>query len=519
MDNRVGPQATRPVFRADFHRGDEARPLLVRRGMRLQRILWACVLAVVPCATAAAQTSPARPSSEITVSASARVRLYDWDWFGGGDGEYAYPGTIVRAGVSQSTATHDWQVELALPLMFDLPSTAVAPPPQGQLGLGGSYFAANGNSRNNAALFIKQAYYRWKSLGGRPGQMLQVGRMEFTDGTETMPANAALAALKRDRIAQRLLGTFGFTDVGRSIDGAQYAVTIDKTTNVTALAGRPTQGVFQANGWRELDINVFYGAVTHQIGGATHPGEWRAFALAYDDYRDNVVKTDNRPAAVRAADTGSTRVETYGGHYLQLIPTPRGPVDLLAWGALQAGRWGALAQRAGAYALEAGWQPSGADRLKPWIRAGIDFGSGDGNAADGTHGTFFQVLTTPRVYARLPFYNLMNDRDAFGELIVHPTRKLTVRSDVHALSLASASDLWYVGGGAFQPQTFGYVGRPSGGHSDLATLADISGDYALSPHVAVGGYYGHAAGGAVPRAIYPASAGANLAYAELFVHF
>jgi len=289
--------------------------------------------------------------------------------------------------------------------------------------------------------------------------------------------------------------------------------------NVTALAGRPTQGVFQVNGWRELNINIFYGAIARQLGGPAHPGQWRAFALGYDDYRDGVVKTDNRPAALRAADTASIRVATYGGHYLQLIPTSQGPIDLLAWGAVQTGRWGGLTQRAAAYAVEAGWQPSRLDRVKPWIRAGFDYGSGDGDPGDRTHGTFFQVLPTPRVYARLPFFNMMNCGDAFGELIVHPVRKLTVRADGHSLRLASAADLWYSGGGAFQPQTFGYTGRPSGGRSDLAALYDVSGDYAVTPRLAIGGYYAHAPGGDVARAIYSASADANLAYAELLVRF
>jgi hypothetical protein len=460
------------------------------------------------------------PSGDVTVSASARVRLYSWDWFDGSDsGDYSYPGTIVRAGLSQTRKTSDWQVEFALPLVFDLPTTAVAPAPQGQLGLGASYFAANRNATNNASLFLKQGYFRWKDLGGRAGQTLKIGRMDFNDGAEVAPTDATLASLKRDRISQRLLGTFGFSDVGRSVDGALYTVQLTKGINLTALAARPTQGVFQVDGWRELDINIFYGALTGQLGGAAHPAEWRAFALGYDDDRDGVVKTDNRPAAVRTADRGAIVMGTYGGHYLQLLPTAAGPIDVLAWGAVQTGRWGALMQRGGAFAIEAGWQPSRFDQVKPWIRGGLDYGSGDGDASDTTHGTFFQVLPTPRIYARLPFYNMMNGRDAFGELVLHPLKKLTVRTDAHALRLATPADLWYSGGGAFQPQTFGYTGRPSGGHAALAALYDVSGDCAVTPRLAVGGYYGEGHGGAVPNAIYPSGGAVHLGYLELLVRF
>jgi hypothetical protein len=498
------------------------RVALRARHMRTHLVAVACLFLMLSGTQTAAQTATAQPLTlgDVTVSGSARVRAYSWDWFDGSDsGDYSYPGTIVRAALSQSHKTHDWQVEFALPLVFDLPSSAVAPAPQGQLGLGASYFAANRNATNNASLFLKQGYFRWKDLGGRAGQTLKVGRLEFNDGAEVTPKDASLAALKRDRISQRLLGNFGFSDVGRSVDGAQYTLMLTKTTNLTALAARPTQGVFQVDGWRELDINVFYGAVTGQLGGGAHPGEWRAFALGYDDYRAGVVKTDNRPAAARAADTGSIVLGTYGGHYLQVVPTAAGPIDVLAWGAVQAGRWGSLTQRAGAFALEGGWQPAWFDRMKPWIRGGIDYGSGDGDAADTTHGTFFQVLPTPRIYARLPFYNMMNGRDAFAELVLHPAKKLSLRTDAHALRLAAPADLWYSGGGAFQPQTFGYTGRPSNGQTTLATLYDLSGDYALTPRLAAGGYYGEATRGAVASAIYPSGGNVHLGYLELLVRF
>jgi len=96
--------------------------------------------------------------------------------------------------------------------------------------------------------------------------------------------------------------------------------------------------------------------------------------------------------------------------------------------------------------------------------------SGDGNPNDGVHGTFFQILPTPRVYARFPFFNMTNNRDTFGELVLRPAKALTIRSDVHSLALANRDDLWYSGGGMFQPWTLGYTGRPSNGQSGLATL-------------------------------------------------
>jgi len=211
-------------------------------------------------------------------------------------------------------------------------------------------------------------------------------------------------------------------------------------------------------------------------------------------------------------------VGTYGGHYLQIAQTPAGPVDLLAWGAVQTGSWGALAQRAAAFALEAGWRPAALARYGIWLRGGHDFGSGDDDPGDATHRTFFQVLPTPRPYARLPFFDMMNNRDSFAEAIARPTRRLMVRSDLHALRLADPKDLWYSGGGAFEPETFGYSGRPSNGGTALAGLWDISGDYTVSRHVGVTVYYGHAASRAVPDAIYSGGS-LHLAYLETLFRF
>jgi hypothetical protein len=206
-------------------------------------------------------------------------------------------------------------------------------------------------------------------LGGVAGQSLKLGRMEFIDGTEVTPKDATLTALKRDRIAQRLIGNFGFSDVGRSLDGVQYVLNRSKL-NFTLLGARPTRGVFQVDGWGELNANVFYGALTGQMPGKSGSGEWRVFGLGYSDYRDGVVKTDNRPLAMRAANTGHINIGTYGGHYLQTVQSSLGTLDLLAWGAMQTGSWGKLAQRSGAFAAEAGWQPPVLRVVRPWLRGG-----------------------------------------------------------------------------------------------------------------------------------------------------
>jgi hypothetical protein len=362
-------------------------------------------------------------------------------------------------------------------------------------------------------VFAKQGFLRFKS----EHSSLQAGRFEFSDGSEATPEDASLAALKRDRIAYRLLGNFGYADVQRSLDGVRFSYT-SGLWNFTAVSAIPDRGVFQVDGWGWVKTPFVYISTTRQAKFGASSADWRIFGVYYNDSRD-IVLTDNRAAAAKNRDLTGISIGTYGGHYIQTTPTGAGAIDLLAWGALQSGRWGALTQRSGAAALEGGIQPRMAQTLKPWFRIGYFYSSGDNNPDDNTHGTFFAILPTPRHYARFPFFNEMNNRDLFAELIVRPRKDLTFRSDAHDLSLANKNDLWYSGGGAFQPWTFGFSGRPSNGATALADLYDISADYQANRHLALTLYYGYAHGRAVIERIFPGSSNGSLGYIEGNYHF
>ncbi|HBY60179.1 MAG TPA: hypothetical protein DEH78_10175, partial [Solibacterales bacterium] len=268
----------------------------------------------------------------------------------------------------------------------------------------------------------------------------------------------------------------------------------------------------------QLDVAFGYASATGQLPGKRHNGEWRLFGIYYHDWRD-VLKTDSRPPAVRSTDRANIRIGSFGGHYLHSAATGSGTVELLLWGLGQTGRWGRLDHRGASFAGEAGWQPAGLPRLKPWIRGGYHRSSGDGDPNDNQHGTFFQLLPTPRPFARFPFFDLVNNEDVFGALILRPHKALTLRGEVHGLRLSDRNDLWYLGGGAFQPWSFGYIGRPSSGRRGLATLYDVSADWNVSASTSVTLYYGHAAGRRVLESIYPESKNGNFGYVELTRRF
>ncbi len=462
-------------------------------------------LALTPAPRSFGQSSP------VSVSVYERARINTWQWFAAPPESetYSYVESLLRISVAQQIHHWDWQLELAQPAVLGLPSDAVSPvAAQGQLGLGGTYYASSNNNTEPAAAFLKQGFVRYHF--SQADRNIRVGRFEFFDGLETQPKNPVVAWLQANRSSNRLISNFGFTNGQRSFDGvdAHYGI---GAWDITAFAARADQGVFNMNGNPELNVDAQYLALTRAAAGG-HVLV-RAFGIGYHDGRTGVVKTDNRALPVRQADHKNIRLGTYGGNVLADIPAGRGDFDFMFWGVLQNGNWGTQSDSAGAAALEGGYKLTRV-ASSPWLRGGWFRATGDNNPSDNHHNTFFQMLTTPRQYARFPFYNLMNSTDSFVQVMDTPTKKLALRGDLHWLQLTSGKDFWYQGGGAFDNKVFGFVGRPANGHSSLATVADISADWQATSKLAVNFYYAHASGKGAITAIYPADHNAQFGYVE-----
>ncbi len=457
------------------------------------------------------------PPQKVAIDVYDRVRTDANDWYAAPPyvTTYPYVEQLLRIAVSQRIKHFDWRAEMSENNVFDVPTTAVsASTAQGQLGLGGSYYAANGNKNTlPVAASFKQGWLRYHGKG--PDTTLRLGRFEFFDGQETTPKVPTLLWLQTNRIAQRLVGNFGFSNGQRSFDGIDGHYGRNKW-DLTAMAGRPDQGVFNMNANPELNADIQYLAYTRS--DFKDRFVWRVFGLGYHDGRTGLTKTDNRTAAVRAGDHKNIRIGTYGADFLTSIPAGPGEADFLFWGVLQNGQWGVQDHRAGAFATEGGYRFTHV-ASKPWLRGGYFRSTGDANTADTKHNTFFAILPTPRVYARFPFFNSMNSTDGFVQFVDNPSKKLEIRSDLHFLKLTSGTDLWYQGGGAFDNKAFGVTGRPGNGHNSFASLLDISSDYSLTPTLALNLYYAHSYGRTVVRQIYPTGAQANYGFLELVYKF
>lgn len=434
----------------------------------------------------------------VTLLLSDRMRGEFVDWFAPPAGvaapdanRYAFFANRLRAGLSVLLPHAQLTLEMQDTRIANLPDDASLAAPQGNLGTGAVYFA-NTRQTSQGEPFLKQGTLTLR----RSGLTATLGRFDYRDGLETVPTDATLAFVKRTRIAERLVGPFDFTHVSRSFDGGVLAYD-QPLWNATAWGARPTEGAFDVSANREIrNVEVAGAALTLKRLLGTLPTDARLFYLYYRDARDDVLKVDNRPLAVREADHDPISISTVGAHGLVALDAGPGVVDLLGWTVVQVGSWGTQNHGAWAYAFEAGYQLPRAP-LAPWLRVGYDRSSGDDDPDDRSHRTFFQVLPTPRIYAQLPFYNLMNDADFFTELILRPHERVFIRADWHWLEVTEGRDLWYQGGGAGKNGLFGYSGSAAGGRHQLAQLLDLTVNVTLMKQLTLGTYFGHAFGGGV----------------------
>jgi hypothetical protein len=290
-----------------------------------------------PSAGAQVAAAPAAPPSSVyrpiriggvTIAGSVRVRGEDWNWFESStaDASYTFGHALVRLGATYTSPRLDVMVEGSQPTILGAPANAVATGAAGQLGMGATYRVANGEDR--AGAFLKQAFVRFKNVGAK-GNMARLGRIEFIDGAEAVPADSTVAWLKRERIAHRVLANFAFSAAQRSYDAIHLARSTPRY-NVTLMAGMPTEGVFQLDGQGTLsDIRVGYGAVTVPFSWA----DVRLFGLRYEDRRP-IAKVDNRPAPVRTTDLSAVKVNTLGANVVLAHPVGSAKTDLLLWGAV-----------------------------------------------------------------------------------------------------------------------------------------------------------------------------------------
>jgi hypothetical protein len=453
-------------------------------------------------------TAGAQPVVTGTVSNMTRVE--SWSYFEPridslaltqgpiGEPEYAFIGDRAELGVFVQGSRFDLAGTFNYVRLENLPTDAIGP---GGFGSGAFYFAATG-VRYSYQLYLGELAVRIKSRDRN--RSLTLGRMPFSSGTpvrlrpaqESTPGFGGSRArsverLARERLQSRLIGNFEWSYYQRRFDGARFDLDRGRW-QYTAAAFVPTQGGF------EESTNLSMPKVQVAVGSATRMderSESQGFAYLYRDRRrgrfavvDNTVSIDQRVNIL---------VATAGGSHARVVPTRSGELDAVAWGAVQVGEWYGAPHRAASAAIEAGHRWARAP-LRPWLRAGYLWSSGDEDPRDGRHGTFFQMLPSSRKYALSSVYAQMNLRDAFLQAWIEP-RRFSSRIEVHRVSLASGRDLWYQGSGATvsRDRFFGFSGRAAGGETSLGTVLEGTVDVPIRKYWSVNGYAGTMWGGGV----------------------
>lgn len=455
----------------------------------------AAALATPAAAQPAAAPSPP-PVAAWRISATNTLRLESWRFFepraGGGDPDSDYAGDRLRVDVRRHWAKADLTVAAQAVGMAGLPANATGP---GALGAGALYYDQGGKRSTSSQLYLRFANLRLPDVAR--GLELTVGRMGYTSGAEMPSGVAKIETVKRQRLDARLVGEFEWSIYQRAFDGVRVDLTRPRW-RATAVTFLPTQGGFARQATVSMR-DVVVGGVTvssrPRAGAGTHL-QVQGFGWQYRDRRAVLQRPDN---SGRTSPSGvDVDVTTAGAVVLGAIPAGAGEIDLFAWGAAQTGNWYGDDHRASAAAAEAGYQWTRAP-WKPWLRAGAFRASGDDDAADARHGTFFPMLPTVRRFALTTAYGTMNLRDLFAEAQARPRPPLGLRLDLRRLDLVSAADLWYAGSGATLSRgaVFGYTGRRSNGETRLGTVIEGSADYAFTPRMSVNVFAGRMAGGPV----------------------
>lgn len=398
-----------------------------------------------------------------------------------GDPDYTFFGDRAELGVWVEGSRFDVAGAFNYVRLENLPTRAIGP---GGLGTGAFYFAATG-LRYSYQLYVGELTLKARF---RDGRSLTVGRMLFSSGGEGRPrlrggqaAETSLQTVTRERLESRLIGNFEWSLYQRRFDGVRFDVERPRW-HFTSAALLPTQGGFEESTNLSMpSLQLGTASLTHRSEAA----EWQVFTYSYRDRRGEAAVVDNTFSFDRPVDV---TIGTVGGSYARVTPARAGELDVVGWVAAQAGDWYGRSHRAASVAVEGGHRWTRA-ALRPWLRGGYLWASGDRNQEDSRHGTFFQMIPSSRSYARSSVYAQMNLSDAFAQLIVEP-RGVKARIELHGLQLASGHDLWYQGSGATanKGRYFGFSGRSARGRRSLGTVIEGAVDVPIRKYWSVNGY-------------------------------
>ena len=328
---------------------------------------------------------------------------------------------------------------------------------------------------------------------------LKIGRQEMIYGEE------------------RLIGAFGWNNIGRSFDEAKLRwqneyVTVDGFTGMPVV---PRDGQFDMPNNEEWFSGVY--ATFTKIPKAT----LETYFLARNVSR-NAIEFVSDPDFVQPT---ARDVYTIGGR-LKSAPGQLNGFDYTIEGAYQFGDFcptyngPRITQDAymvvlqGGYTFTDWW-------AKPRLGVEFDYGSGSGSTNGVSHGTFDNLYpTNHKFYGQMDLVSLQNIQDFGASIMLKPTPKLSLELLGNVFWLANTSDYFYSVNGA--PRTTGGYGIHPGYNPFVGSEVTALAGYAIAKFAQVEAGYGHFFAGdyiAQSQAVNGGSRDADWVYLQTTLRF
>ncbi|MDR3459874.1 MAG: alginate export family protein [Verrucomicrobiae bacterium] len=324
-----------------------------------------------------------------------------------------------------------------------------------------------GNGPESDTIDLHQAYVTLGNHKEFP-LSLKAGRQEMSYGDE------------------RLIGGFGWNNIGRSFDAAKVRWQTEwfAADFFSGWPVVPQDQTFDDSNTKDTLSGVY--ATTLKVPKTIVEG----YFLARNSQRGAI----NEFASPQFPQPTARDIYTVGGR-LKSKPGELGNIDYTVEGAYQFGDFaatatsGRLRQDAFMFTALAGY--TFADLwATPRLGAEFDYGSGDDNSKDGVHGTFDNLFpTNHKFYGSMDLVSLQNIQDVGVNVTLKPVSRLSVALMGNIFWLANKNDSFYNVGGAPRA-TGGYSVNPGYGNFVGSELTSIVG-YALTRNSVLETGYGH----------------------------
>jgi len=365
-------------------------------------------------------------------------------------------------------------------------------------------FKRKENGPEADAIDLHQAYFTIGNHKEFP-LSLKAGRQELSYGEE------------------RLVGAFGWNNIGRSFDAAKVRWQ-NPIFGVDFFSGYP---VIPENG--KFDV----GNMPHDWFSGVYATSTKIPTTILDVY---FFSRNADRQAIRAQPSpqfpqpSARDVYTVGGR-LKSKPGELGDLDYSLEGAYQFGNFAdptkpaltapRLTQNAFMVVAQAGYTFSDM-WATPRLGAEFDYSSGDSKSTDSQHGTFDNLFpTNHKFYGSMDVVSLQNIQDLGLNLSLKPTPRMSVSFMGNMFWLANTHDFFYNVGGAPRTAAAGYGLHPNFNNFVGSEFTVVTG-YALTRYAQVEAGYGHFfTGDFIDRSMagFGGSSGADWLYTQLSVNF